>query len=246
MQSATAQRLEAPPAGRQNDGSAIGFRLNGAELLADRAGVLVWPDEATLVVADLHFEKGSGLARNGALLPPYDTAATLDRLDAAIAAWAPKRVICLGDSFHDGHAAGRLEDEVAARIRSMTAAREWVWITGNHDPAPPTFLGGTAREDLRLGPLVFRHEAVPSAGGGEVSGHFHPKARVAVRGGSRSGRCFVTDGRRLILPAFGAYTGGLDVLDPAIDSLLAAKRVVFLLGKSRIHGFPARHLRPIW
>lgn len=211
--------------------------LNGAGLLADPSGALVWPERRTVVVADLHLEKGSGFASKGTLLPPYDSAATLARLAAAIDAHDPERVICLGDSFHDGDAPSRLGDADAKAVRALTRRVEWIWISGNHDPAPPLALGGRVEAELALGPLLFRHEAHAGRTNGEVSGHFHPKAWVATRGRRVGGRCFVEDGRRLILPAFGAYAGGLDVLDPAIRALLGSDFAVHLIGRDRVHRF---------
>ena len=192
-------------------------------------------------------EKGSGFAVRGALLPPYDTAATLHRLEVLIDAWAPRQVICVGDSFHDRHAADRLDDADAAVIARLTALCDWVWIAGNHDPVPPVAWGGRVAEDLTVGPLCFRHEAIGAAANGdridgEISGHFHPKARVRVRGGGRSGRCFIADNRRMILPAFGAFTGGLDVLDPAIRSLFARRFAVLLIGDQQVFPFGPQHL----
>ena len=220
------------------------FRLNGAALVADPSGALFWPERGLLAVADLHLEKGSAYAARGAPLPPYDTAATLDRLEAALARWRPGTVVCLGDSFHDPDAPARMAPGAAARLRELAAGREWIWIAGNHDPDPEAPAGGRARAEWRLGPLAFRHEARPDAGPGEVSGHYHPKARVRLRGRAASGRCFATDGARLILPAFGAYAGGLDVTEPAIRRLLRRRHEVLFLGPTRVHRFPRRALVP--
>lgn len=221
--------------------------LNGARLQADPSGALVWPERGVLVVADLHLEKGSsyhgGRARQP--LPPYDSAATLDRLEAVLTRHRPKTVICLGDSFHDRRAAERLSDDACARIAALTAAHRWIWIAGNHDPAPPAGLGGEVHEDIVLGGLVFRHAAHPDHyGAGEVSGHYHPKAAVRVRGRRVSARCFAGDGRRLILPAFGAYTGGLNVLAPALRSLLGRGFAAHLIGRSGVYTYSARGLLP--
>ncbi len=213
------------------------IRVNGVDLVADLSGALWWPGRRTLVVADLHLEKGSGFAARGALLPPYDTAATLGRLEAVVGRLRPDRVICLGDSFHDDGARARLPPSQAARISALTAAHDWLWIAGNHDPEPPDDWGGAVRPDLVDGALVFRHHAEPGAAG-EVSGHYHPRASIATRARRVRGRCFVGDGRRLILPAFGAYTGGLDVLDPAIAGLFAGGFRVHLLGRDAIYAFP--------
>ncbi|MEZ5668447.1 MAG: ligase-associated DNA damage response endonuclease PdeM [Alphaproteobacteria bacterium] len=218
------------------------FRFCAADLVADVSGALVWPAAGLIAVADLHLEKGSGFAARGALLPPYDTAATLKRLQALVARWRPRQVVCVGDSFHDRGAAERLDGGDAAAIAGLTAACDWVWVAGNHDPAPPLAWGGRVVGEHAVGPLRFRHEAAPRAAAGEISGHYHPKARVQVRGGRRSGRCFVADGRRMILPAFGAYTGGLDVLDPAIRSLLDRRFAVLLIGDRRVFPFGSQQL----
>ncbi len=149
--------------------------------------------------------------------------------------YRPRHLICVGDSFHDGEAADRLADGDAADLRLLTSRCDWTWICGNHDVRPSTDWGGRVADDVVMGPLVFRYEAQPRAGAGEVSGHFHPKAGFSVHGRFVSGRCFVTDGRRLILPAFGAYTGGLDVPDPAIAGLFPDGCRICLIGRSRLH-----------
>lgn len=219
--------------------------LNGATLTADPAGALFWPTRGWLLVADLHLEKGSAFARMGQFLPPYDTAATLSRLEALCRHWKPARVICLGDSFHDRDAAARVSEADGRRITALTSAHDWVWIAGNHDPAPPPGWGGTVVSDeLREGPLVLRHEAVTamSAAAGEISGHYHPKATTLVRGKRISARCFTGDGRRMILPAFGAYTGGLNVLDPAIAGLFQRPFQAWMLGTGRLFPLPCTRL----
>jgi hypothetical protein len=213
--------------------------VNQAGVLADPAGALVWPDRRLLVVADLHLEKGSSYAAHGRMLPPYDTRATLGRLAGLIRRYRPAQVICLGDSFHDRHAAARLPEGDAAQLRRLVATQLWVWIAGNHDPAPPVKFGGEVVDELTLGPLTFRHQPLaPEHAAGEVCGHLHPKAALSVRGRRISGPCFATDGRRIVLPAFGAYAGGLDVLDPAISSLFGRGGFrVLLPGRDRVHAF---------
>lgn len=215
----------------------------GAELRSDTSGVLLWPERRLLAVADLHLEKGTGVAaRGGGLLPPYDTRATLERLAAALHRHRPALVLCLGDSFHDRQAAGRLAAEDAALLRSLTGlVDDWVWIAGNHDPEPPAGLGGRSAPELLVGPLLFRHEAVPGAVG-EVSGHLHPAATVPLPGRRVRERCFVSDGAKLILPAFGAYAGGLGVHHPAIRGLLGPEFEVHLPWRGRIHRFPSSRL----
>jgi len=220
--------------------------LNGVALLPDVSGALFWPERETLIVADLHLEKGSSLARRGSLLPPYDTAATLAVLDAVIAAHRPRRVICLGDSFHDAQAAESLSARDRGVLRRLSQGREWVWIAGNHDPAPPRDCGGELAGEIGIGDLVLRHEAKTDAAvAGEISGHFHPKARVRLRGRAIARRCFVYDGRRLIMPSFGAYTGGLDVLHNSIAKLFPAGFKVRLLGRDRTHAYPRSALLPL-
>jgi len=210
--------------------------LNGAELVADPSGALYWPAERTLIVADLHLEKASSYAARGVPLPPYDTRATLAALRTAVRRHAPERVICLGDSFHDAGGPARLDASDAAALgAAIRAVREWIWVAGNHDPAPPPCLGGRVVSDgLALGPLLFRHAAAFEATSGEVSGHYHPKASVAVRGRRVTGRCFVADGRRLVMPAFGALAGGLDVFDPALAALFPGDFQVHLIGRRQV------------
>lgn len=216
--------------------------VNGARLEADRSGAVFWRDAGLLIVADLHLEKGSGFARQGTLLPPYDSARTLARLAQIIAACRPGHVLCLGDSFHDRDAAARLGNEETATLHGLMEQVRWTWIAGNHDPAPPVGLGGEVVSEITIGPLVFRHEAEPGPRPGEVSGHFHPKVSVDTRGGRVSGRCFIEDGNRLILPAFGAYAGGLDIRDPAIRTLFGRDFAAHLIGRDRVHRFHSRQL----
>ncbi len=225
--------------------SAAPIHLGGERLMLDPAGVLHWPARHTLVVADLHLEKGSAFAAAGRFLPPYDTRETLSRLALLLRRWKPARIIALGDSFHDRHGASRLPPAEAEALHRMLAGVEMVWVLGNHDPEPPEGLPGLAAEELRDGPLVFRHQARPAASrfamapGGEVSGHFHPKATMPTRVGGITRPCFVADGRRLLLPAFGAYTGGLDARDPAIAGLFPRGARLFLLGRERLFSMAA-------
>ncbi|MDZ4736902.1 MAG: ligase-associated DNA damage response endonuclease PdeM [Rhodospirillaceae bacterium] len=230
----------------------VAIRINGAELEADPSGALWWPERSTLIVADLHFEKGSSYAPSGRLLPPYDTTETLVRLAAIVARLTPTRIVCLGDSLHDGDAVGRIAADDRARLAALMTGRDWIWIEGNHDPAPHG-LGGRVLAEWVEGPLLFRHaariaaqvsrskKALPFAAG-EISGHYHPRAGVNWRGRTVTGRCFVHDGARLVLPAFGAYTGGLDVGDPAIRSLFPRGFHIDLIGRERLHRFNSRVL----
>ena len=210
--------------------------INGARLLALKEGALFWPERALLVLADLHLEKGSSFAARGSPLPPYDTRATLARVEALIAAHSPRRILALGDSAHDAGAEDRMAPSDARILRRLVDGREWIWILGNHDPEPPSGWGGSREPEWREGNLIFRHETLRDRGGhGEISGHFHPKACVWSPAARAVRRCFVTNGRRLIMPAFGAYAGGLDALDPAIDSQFPGGFIALLLGAERVH-----------
>ncbi|SFH14805.1 putative phosphoesterase [Palleronia marisminoris] len=205
------------------------FQLSGETLRILSTGALWWPAEATLVVSDLHLCKSERVARrSGQMLPPYETRDTLARLDSDVLATKPARVICLGDSFDDDAAREGLGDAETLWISRMQAGREWVWIAGNHDPAPVD-LGGTAKSELLAGPLTFRHIATPEQG--EISGHYHPKARLALGGKMVSRPCCLHDGRHAILPAYGTYTGGLDWTSPALASLLAPGACAILTGR---------------
>jgi len=213
--------------------------MGGERLMLDPAGLLWWPARRLLAVADLHLEKGSAAAaRNGRLLPPYDTTATLRRLALALRRYRPALVVALGDSFHDAEGPRRLARPERTELAAMVAAADWVWVAGNHDPAPPPGLGGRAVASLRLPPFTFRHQADRRAGPGEVCGHHHPRAAIATESLRIARPCFVADGRRLMLPAFGAYAGGLDVREPAIAGLFQRRHArVFLLGEGRLYSF---------
>lgn len=206
------------------------LQLCGETLLALPSGALHWPARRLLCVSDLHLGKAERLARRGgALLPPYEVAETLDRLAAAIATTLPGTVLCLGDSFDDLAAAAALVPAHRTRLAALQSGRDWIWIEGNHDPDAPA-LAGRALPELSLGPLTFRHIARPDAAPGEVSGHYHPKAALGRRGGAIRRPCFLSDGRRLILPAFGAYTGGLDCTAPELAALMGPGAQALLTG----------------
>jgi DNA ligase-associated metallophosphoesterase len=201
------------------------FTLSGETLHALPSGALYWPAQRLLCVSDLHLGKSERLARRGgALLPPYETRETLHRLEAEVDRTAPATVICLGDSFDDLAAARRLEEEARLRLARLMAGRDWIWIEGNHD-AGPVEIGGTHRAQMSLGPLTFRHIADPSESN-EISGHYHPKARI--KGTSRP--CFLLDMQRLILPAFGTYTGGLAAHDATLRTLMQKDALAILTG----------------
>jgi hypothetical protein len=207
--------------------------LGGVACALDLSGALYMPDEATLIVADLHLEKGSSLAKRGSLLPPYDTRTTLLALGGVIARYYPRRVVALGDSFHDVGGPDRLGDGDAAGLAALQAGREWVWIVGNHDPSLPEALGGDVVEQLAVGDLVLRH--APEVGAPcELAGHLHPVGKVVRRGGGVRRRCFVTDGRRCVMPAFGAYAGGLNVCDPVFQPLFPNGFSAHVIGGERL------------
>ena len=209
-------------------------------LVADPAGALYWPDEKILAVADLHLEKGSSFAARGVLLPPYDTAAALARVARLVERYAPRTLVALGDSFHDGGGPDRLSDISRAALLALQRGRDWLWIAGNHDPDPATDIGGDFAGALAVGALTFRHLPSPQACDGEIAGHLHPMARIARRGRAVSRRCFACDGRRLVMPAFGAYAGGLNVRDRALVSLFGALSfTAHLLGAGRLYAVPA-------
>lgn len=215
------------------------IHLAGQRLMLDPSGALWWPERGLLAVSDLHLEKGSAFARRGMLLPPWDTKATLDRLTLLIRRWEPRIVVALGDSFHDAAGAARLAQTELARLCGMAAGRRVIWVQGNHDPEPHAGLPGDSVASFSIGPLVFRHQAEAGAAG-EISGHYHPKAAVPACGGRLSRSCFVADARRIMLPAFGAYAGGLDVSNAAIARLFPRGGRVFLLGRERLFSFGLR------
>ena len=217
--------------------------LAGVPLLADPSGALYWPQQGLLAVADLHLEKGSSYAARGQFLPPYDTPETLSCLARLIAHYAPRCVVALGDSFHDCGGPARLGDEDRDNLRSLQRGRDWVWITGNHDPEPAPNIGGGFVEALSVGGLTFRH--LPSANQNEICGHLHPLARVSHRGRTVSRRCFAADKTRMVMPAFGAFTGGLNVRDAAFADFFGTLAfTAHMLGESRIYAFAAKRCLP--
>ena len=212
--------------------------VSGVTLHADLSGALFWTEQSLLVVSDLHLEKGSSFAARGVLLPPYDTVATLGRLAAVIARHNPRMVIALGDSFHDRDAHERLSDTDRNALAALQVRRDWIWISGNHDPALPPDLGGVVATEVAIGPIVFRHE--PTGAVGEIAGHLHPKARVVRRGRAMERRCFASDDERLVMPAFGAYTGGLNIRDVAFLKVFGALGfTAHLIGQRRLYAFAA-------
>lgn len=212
--------------------------IAGVRFLADHSGALWWAEKRLLAVADLHFEKGSAYAaRTGQMLPPYDTHATLKRLSEVVDRFEPKTIVCLGDNFHDTHGPSRLDVSAKRAIQALMRRRRFVWIEGNHDAASALSLGGECAVELEIGPLVFRHDAKRGRVSGELSGHLHPVAHVATPVRRLRRRCFVSDGARCVLPAFGAYTGGLDVFDDAFQPLFPRGFAAYLLGRDRVYPF---------
>lgn len=216
----------------------------GTDLIALPTGALWWQAERLLVVSDLHLGRSERIARRGgSLLPPYETRDTLARLDADIQAMNPASVICLGDSFDDSAAAEAMEDASTLWLTRLMAGRHWIWIEGNHDPGPIS-LGGAHLASVTRGPLTFRHIAEPKAYA-EISGHYHPKFTLTARGQRLSRPCLLIDDRRIILPAYGTYTGGLPCTDPALAALIGPEGRAVLLGSSPVSlPLPSRNGRP--
>ena len=218
-----------------NDTGCCPFEVAGNELVADPAGVVWWEAEKCLIVSDLDLEKGSSFARRGQMLPPYDTKVTLARLQKCLDYWQPSRVISLGDSFHDKQASMRLPLAHRQHLGAICKSVEWIWITGNHDPEPPVDLAGMVADTLSIGSLHFCHEPQIGAEPGAVSGHLHPAAKLRIKGRSIRRRCFAVSDNRLIMPSFGAYTGGLNVLDKAYDGLFEGSNFrALMLGEGQV------------
>ncbi|MFD2140731.1 ligase-associated DNA damage response endonuclease PdeM [Ancylobacter oerskovii] len=209
--------------------------LAGIELRLDPAGGLFWPAERMLIVADLHLEKGSSFAARGIALPPYDSRSTLMLLADMVERWRPRIVLALGDTLHDRRAGTRLGPVERELLAGIARGREMVWVAGNHDPDAVPELGGTHLPELRTGGLVLRHEPGAGPAAGEIAGHLHPVARIVRRGRSVRRRCFATDGARLVMPALGAYAGGLNVRDRALSGLFAMSFEAHLIGGARTY-----------
>ena len=200
------------------------------------AGALYWEAEDTLLVADLHLEKGAAYAALGMLLPPYDTRSTLSRLGKILDKVDPARVVALGDSFHRSECADNLVADDLAHLTNLQKGRDWYWICGNHDPYLPASIGGTVCATLGISGVTLRHEPSEVASAPEIAGHLHPVARIARRGAVIRRRCFATDGNRLVMPAFGAYAGGLNVLDEAFQPLFLRRRLeAWMMGRHAVY-----------
>jgi DNA ligase-associated metallophosphoesterase len=216
----------------------VRFSFCGHELTALPQGALFWPARRALLVADLHLEKASWFAKSGQMLPPYDSIATLADLTAIAAATDAAEIWCLGDSFHDSAGCDRLPAEARALLTALTARTRWTWITGNHDPGIADHCGGEIVEEAEVDGLLLRHEADPGETRPELSGHFHPKLRIHLRGRLVSRRCFVATERKLILPAFGALTGGLDAHHPEIVRAVGQGAQALVPVQDRLLRFP--------
>ncbi|WP_315760658.1 ligase-associated DNA damage response endonuclease PdeM [Sphingomonas sp. Y38-1Y] len=216
----------------------VPFSFAGHAFAAMPQGALFWPARRALMVADLHFEKASWFAKHGQMLPPYDSFATLAALEEVVEACDPAEIWCLGDSFHDAAGCERLPAAVQAGLRAMTAARRFVWITGNHDAGMVDRCGGEVMAEARIGDLVLRHEADPREAAPELSGHWHPKLRVAVRGRLVARRCFVATATKLVLPAFGSLTGGLDATHPELMRVVGGRAQALVTAGGRLLRFP--------
>ena len=202
------------------------------------AGALYWPARRALLLADLHFEKASWFAQFGQMLPPYDTLETLAGIEAVVSRTQPAEIWCLGDSFHDIGGCDRLSEEAQARLRALTGAVDWTWITGNHDRIVADHCGGRVVDEAVVDGVVLRHEADPAEPRPELSGHFHPKLRVKLRGRGVSRRCFVATASKLILPAFGSLTGGLDAHHPEIVRAVGTGAEALIALEDRLLRFP--------
>ena len=221
------------------------FSHAGEAFVASLSGALYWPEQKALLVADLHLEKGSAFARLGQFLPPYDSQHTLDQLALDIAHFKPQKVICLGDSFHDVDGPKRMAANVAERLHSLTAAQEWIWLTGNHDPVLSDPLGGVAVEAMTLASSATRLSLCHEPGGSpiageplerqlEICGHLHPAARIPARGRTLRCKCFVLTNERIIMPAYGSYTGGLELDDEAFQPFLSEGSKLLVIGRKTL------------
>ena len=219
--------------------------LNGLDLVPDLSGALFVPEFKALLVADLHLEKASNMAKRGIHLPPYDTRASLDQLEAVIAHAKPVQLIFLGDSFHDDGARDRIAEADLVRLRAISESAATIWIRGNHDPHPPRDIGGRIADEIVLGGVTLRHlPGILQAEEFEIAGHLHPGSAVSQRGKRIHCKCFIADSWRLIMPAFGSFTGALSISAPPFTGLFTPKKFhVWMLGQKEIYKFPAARVR---
>lgn len=230
-----AEHLPAGPVFARAECGGLAMRLNGTRVVLRRSAALWLPRTRTLCAGDLHFEKGSSYAARGQMLPPYDTHETLGRLESEVEALKPDAIVLLGDSFHDAGGEARMDPAAAGRIAALARGRTLIWIVGNHDEEGPRRLPGEVMENVAVETLVLLHEPTPGRRPGEVAGHLHPCARVTAYGRAVRARCFATDGERMVMPAFGAFTGGLNLRDRAFAGLFAAPPTAGVIGKNRVH-----------
>jgi DNA ligase-associated metallophosphoesterase len=216
----------------------VPFSFAGETFFATAEGALFWPREEALLVADLHLEKASWFARLGQFLPPYDSHATLSALATEVERTGARRLFCLGDSFHDAFGCERLPDQARALLTDLTASLEWTWIVGNHDPGFADHCGGKLEEEVEIAGIVLRHEVVRADPRPEISGHFHPKLRMNLKGRRVSRRCFVVSPSKMILPAFGSLTGGLDARHPEILGSVGGNAAALVPVSDRLLRFP--------
>jgi DNA ligase-associated metallophosphoesterase len=216
----------------------VPFSFAGETFEATAGGALFWPSQKALLVADLHLEKASWFARRGQFLPPYDSHATLTALAGEVERTAAKRLYCLGDSFHDRFGCERLPADARALLTDLTSALDWTWIVGNHDPGFADHCGGRIAEEIEIAGVILRHEAVRSEIRPEISGHFHPKLRLRLKGRQVSRRCFVKSATKIIMPAFGSLTGGLDAHHPEIMGSVGGSAAALVPVSDRLLRFP--------
>lgn len=224
-------------------GAALPIGFAEESILLDPAGVIFIESHKALIVSDLHLEKGSSFARRRQFLPPYDTPATLARLTALVEKYDPSIIISLGDSFHDDDASHRLDDNALETIGLMTKNRTMIWVAGNHDPLAPDHLPGDCATELALGHIMLRHIPLPSEAGCEIAGHFHPCASIQSRGKRVRRACFACDGKRMIMPSFGVFTGGLHLADPAFSGLFDRSKLrAYMQGRDKIFAVAAQDI----
>ncbi len=224
-------------------GACLETLIGGQSVLLDPGGVLIFAEARVMVVSDLHLEKGASFARRGVFLPPYDTAATLARLSALVAKHDPAMIVSLGDSFHDERASQKIDAQTSSAIAALARGRDIIWVTGNHDPAPHHHLPGTSVDMFALSGVTLRHIADPACTMPEISGHYHPAAILAAKGKMVRRACFASDGVRMIMPAFGVFTGGMNIRErEVIHHFRRADLIAYMLGTDRVYPIAARDL----
>jgi hypothetical protein len=216
----------------------VPFSFAGETFHATADGALYWPSQQALLVADLHLEKASWFARLGQFLPPYDSQATLSALAAVVERSGATRLYCLGDSFHDRFGCDRLPASARQMLTTLTSRLDWTWIVGNHDPGFADHCGGRIADEVEIAGIILRHEADRGEPRPEISGHFHPKLRLHLKGRHVSRRCFVKTASKIIMPAFGSLTGGLDAHHPEILDHVGGEAAALVPVSDRLLSFP--------